>query len=1220
MTTKLTIEEKYPNITEQDHVMKKDMWAGTKEQVESTEFIIAADGTGKLTTVKYSPAWMKCIDEPIVNALDQFVREPGMKTLRVNFDTNGAVCIYNDGPGIEVALHKQLNVYVPQIVFGMLFKGSNINNNGESIVGGTNGVGAKISNIFATEFTIETVDVERELFYKQTWKDHMKNPPSAPTIIPLAKLRSTPAVANLATPHTSLTFKPDYEGLFGYTDLRAHIAELTDVVRTRVYMAAVYGSYCAQGRKCRVYFNDVEITCDAPSLAAKLFPGASTYTTIMAPTSANISASPDSKLAKYKYPWQVTAVIMQADNNGYNQLSNVNGVVVRQGRHTKKIYSLITDAIEEKIVKVFEDKQVKFNKSYVTSYMFLIVNAQIPCPAWTGQRKDEMDTPMTAFANYVLDPKFTNQVAAKLKDHILIGMLNQKDVDIAKTSKLEYDKYIPAANLRNPFNEPRAMLLAAEGDSANEQIKNAFRNVAKLNNDRYGFISLGGVIMNARREIKILTAIDGSTKQQKSRQLMNNALFKALIIVLGLNLNYKYDPASPTYKREIGELKYSCIVGCVDQDYDGIGNIFSLLASMFEVLWPNLYKIGFVKRFATPIQRAYPKSGGKVLSFYSDAEYDEWCCQMESSGKSTGAYRIYYYKGLGSHSREESIKMVENFHDYLMTYYLDDMSHTLFDVYYGNNPELRKRVLSKPTDVPSREKTLEQLKTRAVSCSDHLSYLANIFQKDNIERHLDSAIDGFNQSTRKIYHGAWLSIGNSKEAVKVAQLAGDIAKREDYHHGENVLGDSLKKQAFVAVGGKQLPIFVPFGNFGTRSCGGKASASVRYVKVKFNAKVNNLLYPPQDYELLEFTYEEGNRSTPKYFVPIIPTGITESNLQPGHGWQIQVWAKDAIDLIRIVQFMIKNEVWGDSASQPMVIPEPAYYTNGWTGRIIKMHGKSYSVGKYRYEKDHIYISELPYRTWTNDYISWIKDRIEAQDPYIESCKDNSNDKIINICIRLRPGAYDKIHSLYTELSSGIDPIIEYFKLRDSMSNQLNLIGAKGEVIEFGGYADVIKYWFPLRRDMYYMRMDRIEILLELEILMYSNVVRYIKEHETIGVSKRKLAALITQLETLKFDKIYKARLLNPDFTPTGKLRDVVLGADASYDYLIDLTDRSKTAEELAIKETKLGELTARLEALRANRSANKLYLWEEELARLQQVITEGIKTSWTFGESGKYIL
>ena len=62
-------------------------------------------------------------------------------------------------------------------------------------------------------------------------------------------------------------------------------------------------------------------------------------------------------------------------------------------------------------------------------------------------------------------------------------------------------------------------------------------------------------------------------------------------------------------------LEYGSIIGFVDQDHDGVGFIFSLILNMFELLWPNLLQEGYVKRFVTPLRRAYPKKGGKVYAY-----------------------------------------------------------------------------------------------------------------------------------------------------------------------------------------------------------------------------------------------------------------------------------------------------------------------------------------------------------------------------------------------------------------------------------------------------------------------------------------------------------------------------------------------------------------------------------------------------------------------------
>lgn len=72
-----------------------------------------------------------------------------------------------------------------ELLFGYLLTGSNFNDNVAKVTGGRNGYGAKLTNIFSTEFTVETCDSKRGLLFKQTWTDNMKNA-GKPEVIKLA--------------------------------------------------------------------------------------------------------------------------------------------------------------------------------------------------------------------------------------------------------------------------------------------------------------------------------------------------------------------------------------------------------------------------------------------------------------------------------------------------------------------------------------------------------------------------------------------------------------------------------------------------------------------------------------------------------------------------------------------------------------------------------------------------------------------------------------------------------------------------------------------------------------------------------------------------------------------------------------------------------------------------------------------------------------------------
>lgn len=86
--------------------------------------------------------------------------------VEINVEKN-YISVYNNGDGIPVEIHKEEGVYVPEMIFGHLLTSSNYNDSEKKTTGGRNGYGAKLTNIFSTEFIIETADGKRQRRYKQ---------------------------------------------------------------------------------------------------------------------------------------------------------------------------------------------------------------------------------------------------------------------------------------------------------------------------------------------------------------------------------------------------------------------------------------------------------------------------------------------------------------------------------------------------------------------------------------------------------------------------------------------------------------------------------------------------------------------------------------------------------------------------------------------------------------------------------------------------------------------------------------------------------------------------------------------------------------------------------------------------------------------------------------------------------------------------------------------
>jgi DNA topoisomerase-2 len=90
-----------------------------------------------------------------VNAADNKQRDHTMNEVRVDIDPEtNTISIYNNGRGIPIEKHKKEDMYIPELVLGNLFTGSNFNDKIAKVTGGRNGYGAKLTNIFRYTFVL----------------------------------------------------------------------------------------------------------------------------------------------------------------------------------------------------------------------------------------------------------------------------------------------------------------------------------------------------------------------------------------------------------------------------------------------------------------------------------------------------------------------------------------------------------------------------------------------------------------------------------------------------------------------------------------------------------------------------------------------------------------------------------------------------------------------------------------------------------------------------------------------------------------------------------------------------------------------------------------------------------------------------------------------------------------------------------------------------------
>ena len=151
------LSKRYQKKSQLEHIkLRPDTYIGSIETITDKMWVFS-DGLMVEKEVTYVPGLYKIFDEILVNAADNKQRDASMKEIRVSINREtGELSVWNDGKGIPVEMHKEHNVYIPELVFGHLLTGENFADEQQRVVGGRNGYGAKLANIFSMKFSVGT--------------------------------------------------------------------------------------------------------------------------------------------------------------------------------------------------------------------------------------------------------------------------------------------------------------------------------------------------------------------------------------------------------------------------------------------------------------------------------------------------------------------------------------------------------------------------------------------------------------------------------------------------------------------------------------------------------------------------------------------------------------------------------------------------------------------------------------------------------------------------------------------------------------------------------------------------------------------------------------------------------------------------------------------------------------------------------------------------------
>lgn len=1153
----------YQKLSQLEHILKRpDTYIGSVElnEVEMWCFDQASE-LMNFRKVLVVPGLYKIFDEILVNAADNKIRDPGMKNIRVDIDAgNHIITVTNDGKGIPVEVHDKEQMWIPEMIFGNLLTSSNYDDDEKKVVGGRNGFGAKLCNIFSTRFEVETSDQALGQLYTQTWTDNMLKV-SKPRIVKVKNKKE----------YTKITFTPDL-AKFNMTALDD---DILSVLRRRVY------DLCGTVRDCLVFL-------DGKKLPVRNFKGyVDMYVKAIQDRSPVLAR--DGELGNYtsvvhevlNERWEIAFAV---SDGTFNQVSFVNSIATTAGgTHVKLVTDQIVTKFMEDLKKKEKGRNVMIKPQQIKNNMFIFINSLIENPAFTSQTKEQLTTKPSQFASklkdklVVLDAFVKKLMKTSIFDTIRSivdsneGKALQKD-DGKRKLRIKGHVKLEDANKAGTKEGYKCTLLLTEGDSALSLAKAGFEIVGR---DYYGCFPLRGKLLNVR--------------EASAELIAKNAEITALKKIIGLQHRKHYTVEN------IRELRYGHIMIMTDQDHDGL-HIKGLLINFFEASFPGLLNTpGFLLEFVTPIVKVTIKGRGtqanRVLSFYSMPEFEQW---RDTEGRQC-RWTQKYYKGLGTSTPAEAKEYFSQLEKHKKEFHaLQEDDSLLIDLaFLKKKADERKEWLQGFQPGTHLDQSLE-----VIPIQNFINEELILFSMADNVRSIPSVLDGFKPGQRKVLFGCFKK--NLRLEIKVAQLAGYIGEHTGYYHGEQSLMQTIIGLAQNFIGSNNLNLLKPNGGFGTRAAGGKDFSAARYIFTEIN-EITRKVFNPADNALLTYMQDDEQTVEPEWYLPVIPMLLVNGSEGIGTGWSTNVPCFNPIDLVVNIRRLMAGE-------------EPAElvpWYRGWTGEIERVDASRFRLKGVIEQVDEktVEIREIPVKTWTNNMKEFLLDALNNdKNPWIKDMEEQHTSKL-RFVVRMTEQEMQKTHEI---------GMLERFKLTATV-NLSNMVAFDplGRIKKYDSPNDILRDFYYVRLEYYQKQKDYLSGELQRVLVRLSEQARFIKMiiDKELVISNRRRAELVQVLADLGFVRYDRAgQRVDADvkLEDAEELADedagLFVAAHASvgpaepadgaaslfshYDYLLGMPLWSLTREKY---ERLLRERAAREEELHVLLGKSAKDLWNENL-------------------------
>ncbi len=503
-------DEKYQVKSEIEHILSRSgmyIGANTFDIINYPLFVPSKNKILILPNIGYNAGLIKLIDEILSNSVDEHRRKESLfKITEINVQINidGSIIISDNG-GIDVLLHKQTQILIPELIFGYLRTSSNYDDNIEKNVVGTNGIGGKISNIFSIEFIVQAADGRNSVQIE--WKNNMSE---------INKYVIVPSKEH----GTIISFKIDLERFeiesLDLNTIRILQKRCIDAAAANPGLKITFKSDIAQGRL------DSEWIFNSFEEYVKLY----------------LDEKQVQSIITYKNKKDI--IVLIPENIGFN-FGFVNGAACSEGTHIKKLEKQLTTSILDYCLK---HEMELFQERDILNRFSLFVNTTVINPTYDSQSKktltNKIDKYILNFTKEFLDNLNESDFMQSLKDYYEIKYLEIKKKELKKLNGLikstPTKKLIACASKDIVSNQ----LWLFEGNSAS----NGFRKHRNLFQSAY---LLRGKITN--------------TFNLNRTEIVENVELREVIAALGILFGEA--------QKNIKNCKFGKIIIASDADYDG---------------------------------------------------------------------------------------------------------------------------------------------------------------------------------------------------------------------------------------------------------------------------------------------------------------------------------------------------------------------------------------------------------------------------------------------------------------------------------------------------------------------------------------------------------------------------------------------------------------------------------------------------------------------------